>query len=140
MYRLTTIGSIIRTSDGANIPADPANTDYQAYLDWLAEGNIPQPIDQPTQQQITADFSTAIQKRLDDFAKTRNYDGILSACTYAASTVPKFLAEGQYCVQARDATWAAAYAILEEVTTGQRPVPGSIADFEADLPPLIWPA
>jgi len=36
---------IKRIADNAFIPCDPANTDYQEYLAWLAEGNAPLPAD-----------------------------------------------------------------------------------------------
>lgn len=81
----------------------------------------------------------AVQARLDDFARTRNYDGILSAATYATSTVPKFQAEGQYAVETRDATWAKLYEILAEVEAGTRPAPSGFEDIEPELPALAWP-
>lgn len=83
---------------------------------------------------------TNTQKRLDDFARTRLYDGILSLCTYATSTNPKFSAEGQYGVNARDATWATLYQILDEVQAGTRPIPSGYAEIEPLLPALEWPA
>ena len=38
--------SVNRLSDNTSIPFDPANTDYQAYLKWVSEGNTPQPADE----------------------------------------------------------------------------------------------
>lgn len=101
---------------------------------------IPIPDATPTPEQVQKAFTDAIQFRLDSFARTRNYDGILSACTYVTDPNPRFASDGQTCVNKRSETWTAAYAILAEVEAGTRPMPTSIADIEQDLPVLVWPA
>lgn len=88
---------------------------------------------------LATEVVASTQKRLDDFAKTRNYDGILSLCTYATSLNAKFKAEGQYGVEARDATWAKLYDMLAEVEFGTRPKPNGYSDVEPELPVLAWP-
>ncbi len=57
-YQLTADDSVIRTEDGACIPADPANRDYAEYLQWIEDGGVPDPYiepepapPQPTQEQ-----------------------------------------------------------------------------------------
>ena len=123
---------------------DSSNTQLDGVLgvfsqqDWenmQADELAARPVPPTLQERVV----TATQERLDDFAKTRNYDGILSACTYATSTVTKFQGEGQHCVTARDETWAALYAMMAEVQAGTRPMPGSVEEVLALLPVLEWP-
>jgi len=47
-YNGEELNCIKRLSDNACIPFDPDNTDYQAYLKWVAEGNTPTPADEGT--------------------------------------------------------------------------------------------
>lgn len=47
MYQLTTGTTILRLTDNAFIPPDPANTDYAAYLEWVEAGNTPEPAPEP---------------------------------------------------------------------------------------------
>ena len=124
----------------------PAINEYQSLswdgIQWIVRDWNQQEIDDYNLKQknnLINYFVSETQKRLDNFAKTRNYDGILSACTYASDTNVKFSTEGQYCVEARSSTWSTLYQILNEVEAGTRPIPTLFSDIENDLPVLQWP-
>jgi len=150
-YAKSTNGFYDEAIHGGSIPADAVEItveEHQALLEGQSQGKIisadkngkpvlkdPPP---PTPEQIIAQYDAAVQQRLDDFAKTRNYTNIMSAATYATSTVPKFKAEGQYAVEARDATWAKCYEILAAAEGGTRPMP-TMEELIAELPVLTWP-
>lgn len=150
-YSPTTFGFYTKSIHGTNMPVDVIELSQERHKELLelqSQGKlitvgqdgdlttVNRPL--PTTEQTTATFIVLIQKKLDTFAKTKGYDSILSACTYATSTVPKFAAEGQAAVNIRDTTWACCYDILEAVQAGTRPMP-TFTDIEAELPAMTWP-
>ena len=151
LYSKQTGGFYNLAIHGDNIPADAVeitNEEHRELIEGQSQGKIisadkngkpalkdPPP---PTPEQIIAQYDAAVQQRLDDFAKTRNYTNIMSAATYATSTVPKFKAEGQYAVEARDATWAKCYEVLAAGEARSRPIP-TLSELLAELPVLVWP-
>lgn len=52
MYKLISESLVRRMSDNCCIPFSDENTDYQAYVAWLAEGNTPEPAEEPMQVQV----------------------------------------------------------------------------------------
>jgi hypothetical protein len=124
------------------VPCDPKEVDGVVYIMEavaLSEDEL-QAIMQSKVVKIKAEITQAVQQRLDAFAQTRNYDSILSACTYASSTVQQFAYEGQQCIDLRDTTWGALYDIMRGVELGNRPMPQSYTDIEAELPICEWQA
>jgi hypothetical protein len=75
---------------------------------------------------------------LDETAKERGYDSILSLCTYATSTAAKFSDEGQAGVSWRDEVWAKGYSILADVESGSRAIPTE-SELLSELPSFVWP-
>ena len=79
MYQLTDTTAIIRTSDGAYIPADPENTDYADYLEWLKAGNTTEAATPSQGPDIEALRRSAYQLEADPlFFKAQRNEAALS--------------------------------------------------------------
>lgn len=102
---------------------------------------------------IQFEIVQATQQRLDDFARTRNYDSVDSIAKYKdiadeeilllpadeQPLVEKFRNECRYLALSTARTWAKLYLVLDEILAGTRPMPSGYADIEPELPVLEWP-
>lgn len=129
--------SVKRLRDGKIIPRNGSNKDYQEYLHWSAQNQtLSAPPKDP--KLLRQEIVEKTQERLDLFAKTRGYDGILSACSYDPSTDVLFKQDAERAVYLRDLTWRTLYAHLEKINTGEAEIPTSFSDVEPLLPELTW--
>ena len=78
------------------------------------------------------------QQMMDEKVKERQYDGILSACSYATSSIPKFAKEAGVCVVWRDAVWSKCHELLSAIKSGEMEVL-SEDNWLSMLPTLNWP-
>jgi len=76
MYKLTQSETTVqRLSDNAFIPFDGGNRDYQEYLEWLAEGNEPEPYVAPPAPPVTQ--VTAYQAKIQ-LSRSGLYDSVVT--------------------------------------------------------------
>ena len=150
-YSAGTGGFYLEELHGMNMPADVVEISADEHAALLAgqssgkmvgagEGGRPVLVDPPppTPEQVIARMSAAVQQHLDTKARERNYDGILSLCSYATSLNAKFAAEGQAGVEWRDAVWVKCYEVLAAVEAGLREPP-TVEQLIAELPVFVWP-
>lgn len=98
---------------------------------WV-EGKDSTEIEVIRSQQTEDYFTSEIQLWLNEEAKTKGYDSILSACSYAGYINP-FQIEGQKFGAWRSDVWTQGYIILDEVKNSVRTIP-NIEDLLLELP------
>jgi hypothetical protein len=151
-YSKLTGGFYDKAVHGDSMPSDVVEIPNEYYCDLLtaqtagkliqADANgFPIAVEPaaPSPADLIAANIAAIQARLDSEARSRGYDNILSACTYAMqpSGAP-FQAEGAAFLAWRSDVWAQAYATLADVQAGQVAMP-TPADAVAAMPALLLP-
>ena len=95
---------------------------------------VPEP-EPPTEAEVLATFSGAVQAHLDAVAQSWGYDNVYTAATYAEEpAVAEFQREGKSLRAWRSRVWAAARQALADVQGGKTPQP-TVADLIASLPP-----
>ena len=85
------------------------------------------------------EYRDKVQRRLDTFAQTRDYDTLERATTYIGDDFPRFSSDGIYCKEIRSDTWAFLYGELAKVAAGNRALPETWEELEIELPVMEWP-
>lgn len=125
------------------------NTEYADLAVWCNANNAnivdkgeyyeveEMPVYVPTEAELQRMLKQAVQSYMDGTVQERDYDDIVSACSYSSSTDHIFAAEGVACVKWRDAVWRKYFDVLADVDAGIRKFPTAEEMIE-ELPVLEW--
>jgi hypothetical protein len=148
MDKFSSIKSVQLTESGyllngsMSVPNDPRNRHCALILEWITEGNIPDPIPEPTIEQIKATLEAAIDKHIDQIAKYKRYGraGISPsvACLGYAAYLNPYQAEAIAYGQWIASIWPVVNQIMADVESGLRPIPTE-QELISELPEMIWP-
>ncbi|WP_231409616.1 hypothetical protein [Ralstonia solanacearum] len=107
-YKQGIKGAIIRAEDGAIIPQDPQNVDYQAYLAWVESGNTAAPLPSETLAQVVAAQIASISAACEAAIVSGFTSSALgSVHTYPSTeTDQRNLLGSAFAAQGRDSGWA----------------------------------
>ncbi len=95
------------------------------------------PVPPPSQAQIIEQHGRDLSARLDAFAMTRTYGGIMSAASFSTSSVPQFAIEGRRALELRDTSWSRFIVIMDAVRANTRAMP-TREQLVQELPALTW--
>ena len=128
-----------------DIQRENPNTSFAANgpnKEWLTENGYTEVVVAPqlhvvTEEEVVQNLTNAVQNHLDNIARSRMYDGILSLASYAGDEDSILNAEGTIGKAYRSACWRKALTIMEEVKAGTRVIP-SEQELIAELPTITW--
>jgi hypothetical protein len=109
------------------VPDAPGNSEREAILNWIKEGNTPES-DAPTPVQLAQQAKAAIYGLLDETAQKYDYRTFAEVAQFVDSTTWKAEADGLLVWQ--DSVWLKAYELLKAPIT-------SVDDFVVQLPEYI---
>ena len=87
-------------------------------------------------KQQRAILKSFLDRYMDAQVAPKDYDSVLTACTWITSTIPEWAADAKAASDFRQACFLAAYQIEADVLAGKRPVPNE-TQFQAEMP-VLW--
>jgi|SRR5215469_7423444 len=133
-YTLSPDGTMLVRSDGALIPMDPGNADYQAYLAWMSLGNTPLAVPAQSFSQFSTGIEASVQSWLDQTAQQNGYDSAFSCVSYKDSGVTQYAGDAQAMIAWRDAVWSQVISTINGYNGSIPAVAPTAAQFIAALP------